>query len=55
LFDDAWELGERQRARRHHLLWALGREHLALRGYWRGRHRKLAAVEIRVRDAPDMP
>jgi vancomycin aglycone glucosyltransferase len=33
LFDDARELVERQRPRRHHLLRALGREHLALRGY----------------------
>jgi len=55
LFDDARKLAERQRARRHHLLRTPGREHLTLRSYCRGRDRKLAVVEIRVRDASDMP
>src|SRR5262249_51006492 len=55
LLDNARKLVERQRPRRDHLLRALGREHLALRGYCRGRDRKLAAVEIRMRDASDMP
>jgi hypothetical protein len=55
LLDDARKLVEHQRPRRYHLLRPFGREHLALRSYCRRRDRKLAAVEIRMRDASDMP
>ena len=55
LFDDAWKLGKRQGPQGHHLLRIFGGEHLSLCRCCRWFDQKRAAVEIRMRNASNMP